>query len=209
MGATEIRLRIRVWLPDRPGALGLVASRIGSTGADIVGIDVLERGERVAVDEFSVVVRDEDLVDLLVREIGEVDGASVEQCLLVEAFADARLDALDTVEMLLDATNPDEVLAARVLGEFGADWAAVVRERTVRATAGVAPPAENLAALAAGTSASPLVAAGRAGPDDLLVAPVGDHGSLLAGRASPPFRARERQQLLALGRIAARLDSRR
>jgi ACT domain-containing protein len=36
----EIRLRIRVWLPDRPGALGLVASRIGSLGADIVGVEV-------------------------------------------------------------------------------------------------------------------------------------------------------------------------
>lgn len=206
MTATEIRLRIRVWLPDRPGALGLVASRIGSTGADIVGIDVLERGERVAVDEFSVVLRDPDLIDLLVREIAEVDGASVEQCLVVEAFADARLDALDTVESLLDATEPDEVLAARVLGEFGADWVAVLRDAAVRATVGDAPSRENLAALAAGTSASPLVATGRTGPADLLVAPVGDGGSLLAGRASPPFRAREREQLLALGRIAARLS---
>jgi hypothetical protein len=207
MTATEIRLRIRVWLPDRPGALGLVASRIGSTGADIVGIDVLERGERVAVDEFSVVVRDADLVDLLVREIGEVDGALVEQCVAVESFADARLDALDTVELLLDAADPDEVLAARVLGEFGADWAAVVRDTAVRATTGDAPPHDNLVALAAGTRASPLVASGRAGPDDLLVAPVGDGASLLAGRTSPPFRAREREQLLALGRIAARLSA--
>ena len=31
---------MRVWLPDRPGALGLVASRIGAIGGDIVGIDV-------------------------------------------------------------------------------------------------------------------------------------------------------------------------
>ena len=44
---------IRVWLPDRPGALGLVASRIGAMRGDIVGIDVLETGEGVAVDEFS------------------------------------------------------------------------------------------------------------------------------------------------------------
>jgi len=32
---------VRVWLPDRPGALGLVASRIGAVDGDIVGIDVL------------------------------------------------------------------------------------------------------------------------------------------------------------------------
>src|SRR5256885_526901 len=47
----DTRLVVRVWLPDRPGALGLVASRIGAIGADIVGIDVLERSERVAVGE--------------------------------------------------------------------------------------------------------------------------------------------------------------
>ena len=69
---------VRVWLPDRPGALGLVASRIGAIGGDIVGIDVLERSEHVAVDEFAVLLPDKDLVALLVREIEEVDGASVE-----------------------------------------------------------------------------------------------------------------------------------
>ena len=51
-----VRLVVRVWLPDRPGALGLVASRIGAIGADIVGVDVLERSEHVAVDEFAVVI---------------------------------------------------------------------------------------------------------------------------------------------------------
>ena len=62
------RLVVRVWLPDRPGALGLVASRIGAIGADIVGVDVLERSEHVAVDEFSVVISSMNLVKLLVRE---------------------------------------------------------------------------------------------------------------------------------------------
>lgn len=34
---------IRVQLPDRPGALGAVASRIGSVGGDVISIDILER----------------------------------------------------------------------------------------------------------------------------------------------------------------------
>jgi hypothetical protein len=202
---SEVRLRIRVWLPDRPGALGLVASRIGSLGADIVGIDVLERGEQVAVDEFSVVLADAALVDLLVREIGEVDGAKVEQFVEVDAFGDPRLDALTTVEALIGTTDPDQTLADSVATEFGADWAAIIRDEAVAATAGAPPEAANLVALAVGTSASPLVALGHRGPDDLLVAPIGADASLLVGRSSPPFRARERQQLLALGRIVARL----
>src|SRR5438874_2226298 len=55
---------LRVWLPDRPGALGAVASRIGAVRGDIVGIDVLERNEGVAIDEFGVVLSDPELLPL-------------------------------------------------------------------------------------------------------------------------------------------------
>ena len=37
-------LVIRVWLPDRPGALGAVASRVGAVRGDVIGIDIIERG---------------------------------------------------------------------------------------------------------------------------------------------------------------------
>ena len=45
---------VRVWLPDRPGALGQVASRIGAVRGDVVGIDILERGAGRAIDELAV-----------------------------------------------------------------------------------------------------------------------------------------------------------
>jgi ACT domain-containing protein len=67
---------VRIALPDRPGALGLVASRIGSVGGDIVAINILEREEGRAVDEFVVEIG-QDLIDLLQSEIHEVDGVSV------------------------------------------------------------------------------------------------------------------------------------
>ena len=87
---------IRVWLPDRPGALGLVASRIGAMRGDIVGIDVLETGEGVAVDEFAVALPDDASIPLLVREIEQVDSVSVEEVRTVGAFPDPRVDALDS-----------------------------------------------------------------------------------------------------------------
>src|SRR5204863_1244963 len=87
----ELHVLVRVWLPDRPGALGLVASRIGAVDGDIVGIDVLERGSNVAVDEFAVILPTSDLVELLIREIEQVDGASVEEVRTVETFPDPRL----------------------------------------------------------------------------------------------------------------------
>ena len=67
---------VRIALPDRPGALGLVASRIGAVGGDIVAINILEREDGRAVDEFVVEIG-QDLIDLLQSEIHEVDGVSV------------------------------------------------------------------------------------------------------------------------------------
>jgi ACT domain-containing protein len=68
---------VRIALPDRPGALGLVASRIGAVGGDIVAINILERDEGQAVDEFVVEIGGHHLVDLLRSEIHEVDGVVV------------------------------------------------------------------------------------------------------------------------------------
>jgi ACT domain-containing protein len=70
---------LRIRLPDRPGALGLVASRIGSVGVDIVAIDILQRADGSVVDEFEVELANSDLVDLLRSEIHEVDGVTVEE----------------------------------------------------------------------------------------------------------------------------------
>jgi hypothetical protein len=210
--ANTVRLVVRVWLPDRPGALGLVASRIGAIGADIVGIDVLERSEKVAVDEFGVVLPRDDLVKLLVREIEEVDGASVEEWRTVDRFPDPRIDALESVEQICAASSKDELafrLTSSVRAEFVADWAAVLDGADVVAAVGSGvPDATVLHALATGTTASPAVAAGEAGPDDLAVAPIGEDGAvLLVGRDGHPFRKRERRQLLALARIADRVGA--
>lgn len=208
--AATVHLLVRVWLPDRPGALGLVASRIGSVGGDIVGVDVLERGIGVAIDEFAVQLPTPELVDLMVREIEQVDGASIEEVRRVDRFPDPRLDALESVEVLCGAESVAELshmLVAHTRQEFLADWAALVtREHLVAAAGPDVPSAATLAALAAGTAASPMVAAGSAGPDDLAVARLTDsRATLLLGRSGHPFRLRERLQLLAIARVADRM----
>jgi ACT domain-containing protein len=68
---------VRIALPDRPGALGLVASRIGAVGGDIVAINILERQGGHAVDEFVIEIGGDHLIELLRNEIHEVDGVSV------------------------------------------------------------------------------------------------------------------------------------
>jgi hypothetical protein len=204
-----VHVLVRVWLPDRPGALGLVASRIGAVEGDIVGIDVLESGDGVVVDEFAVELAKPELLELLVREIEEVDGVSVEQVRSVGNFPDPRLDALESAEQLCGADSVDalrKILVEHLRAEFLADWAALVTDGRVSASAGDGLPGpEMLAALVSGTSASPLVADGSVGPEDLAVATLAAHDTtLLIGRTGHPFRRRERLQLLALTRIAGR-----
>ncbi len=76
----------------------------------------------------------------------------------------------------------------------------------VLASAGeVTHEASVLGALVAGTAASPMVADGTTGPDDLAVAALPVHdAALLVGRDGRAFRRRERAQLVALSGIADR-----
>jgi hypothetical protein len=207
---STVHVLVRVWLPDRPGALGQVASRIGAVRGDIVAVDVLERGDGVAIDEFAVELADESLLPALVREIEEVDGASVEELRTVEHFPDAHLDALRSAARLCEAHSTDELLVTlttHVRREFAADWTGLLRGNEVLVANGDSlPSAASLRALALGTAASPAVIEGAAGPEDLAVASLlARQATLLVGRSGRPFRRLERSQLIALVRIADRV----
>ena len=73
---------LQIEMPDRPGALGAVASRIGAVGADITDVSVHRRVRGHAVDEFHLTLpgTDVDVLALLVAELSEVDGARIESC---------------------------------------------------------------------------------------------------------------------------------
>src|SRR5207244_11582442 len=91
---------VRMWVPDRPGALGAVASRIGAVRGDVVGIEILERGAGRAIDELVVQLPDASLLGLLINEISEVDGVDVEDVRPAShGIGDPRLDALETAAL--------------------------------------------------------------------------------------------------------------
>ena len=200
---------VRVWMPDRPGALGQVASRIGAVRGDVVGIDILERGAGRAIDELVVHLPDASLLGLLVAEIKAVDGVDVEDVRpAADSLRDPRLAALETAAMLVGATTCDELLESLVTHaqlDFAADWAAVIdlQELVVRAAVGEVPSAAWLEAFVEGSRTSARVAAGEAGPDDVAWAPLPSARlSIVIGRRGRPLRARERRQVAALARIA-------
>src|SRR5688500_19633359 len=93
---------VRVWLPDRPGALGSIASRIGAVRGDLIGIDILETGAGRAIDELIVSLPSADLVPLLIKEIQEVEDVDVEDVRpVVGDVPDSRVAALESAAELL------------------------------------------------------------------------------------------------------------
>jgi hypothetical protein len=200
---------VRVWLPDRPGVLGAVASRIGAVRGDVVGIDILERGAGRAIDELVVVLPDAALMPLLLSEINQVDGVDVEDVRPApEHLHDPRLDALETAAGLAAAPTSGallELLVVRARVNFEAEWSTAVdlEDRLLLASDGAPPPPPWLIAFVSGSRSSAAVASGECGPDDVAWAGLAaGRVALVLGRRGRPFRARERRQLAALARIA-------
>jgi hypothetical protein len=197
---------VRLWLPDRPGALGQVASRIGAVRGDVVGFEILEREGGQAVDELVVELPDEGLVDMLVREIRQVDGVGVEEVRPLDGARahDPRLDALEAVAQLVGAADQVELvdeLASQVRRVIGASWAAVVDSDPdgleVVSRSGEAPSGAWLRAFVAGSTLSDQMAS------DTAWAPLPSaHLALVLGRDGTPFRARERHEVAAFARVA-------
>ena len=200
---------VRIWLPDRPGVLGAVASRIGAVRGDVVGIDILERGAGRAIDELVVVLPDAALMPLLLSEINQVDGVDVEDVRPApEHLHDPRLDALETAAALAGAPSSCallDLLVARARLNFEAEWSTAVDldDRVLLASDGPPPPPPWLIAFVSGSRSSAAVVSGECGPDDVAWAGLaGGRVALVLGRRGRPFRARERRQLAALARIA-------
>jgi hypothetical protein len=205
-----VRFILRVWLPDRPGALGRVASAIGSVGASLVAIDILEQGGGSAIDELVVEAVDSpNAAEKLTVALQFVEGVSVESIHPTHgAGADARVDALETAAELVSQNDREElvaVLVRRVVHDVMADWAVVLQSEddAVLHAAGEPPNVAWLRAFVEGAKSLAQHGGDFAGPDDVAWAGLEASGLvLLLGRSGRPFRARERLQLVALARIA-------
>jgi hypothetical protein len=201
---------VRVWLPDRPGALGAVASRIGAVRGDLVGVDILERGAGRAIDELVVELPHPGLVDLMISEVNQVDGVDVEDVREAPGSpVDPRLDALETAAYLVERGDPTDLLKALVshaARDFEADWAAVVdpsAPRPLNSVGAMPPDAWVFAFVKGARSALAGKDGGAASPADVAWADLSVASLVVVlGRDGRPFRTRERRQLSALARIA-------
>jgi hypothetical protein len=142
---------LRLVLPDRPGALGAVATALGTVGADILSVDVIERSPGSAIDDFVVELPPDKLADSLVSAAATVEGVHVESIRPYAGQIDPHRE-LELLEAL--ARDPDSslpVLADGVTRLFRAGWALVLAEPVagrarVLARGGAAPELESVPA---------------------------------------------------------------
>jgi hypothetical protein len=207
---------IRVQLPDRPGALGAVASRIGSVGGDVVSIDILQRDNGAVVDELGVGLAGDHLLDLLRDEILEVDGVTIETLRKVDGpLPDRHAELLDIATELFVQVSPDALLdhlADRVRRSLAAEFAAVIDADTTRVAAvhGDPPGDDELRAMALWAVAplAPPVGADESGssvdpsPGVAAAEMVRAGVVLVVGRNAPVFRSRERQWIAIMCELA-------
>jgi hypothetical protein len=194
---------MRVWLPDRPGALGQVASRIGAVKGDVLDIEVLETGGGRAVDELVIALPDDGVVDLMVSEVHAIDGVSVEHVRVVDGdHKDGGLMALALAAELAE-TEPGERLdslleAVAKITEAG--WVLAARGPETVATRGDAPSADWLHSLLAGSRhlGDPHATASDMFWSDMPASNLW----LAAGRKERPVHVRERVRLDLFVRIA-------
>jgi hypothetical protein len=209
------RVILRVWVADRPGSLGQLASRIGELGGDLVGIDILERDGARAVDELTVELPEGVDPDSLVEAVSALAGVEVEDLrhLMPRAGQSGR-DPMEAAVLLAESRDPADLLQELVRGActaFACDWSAVLDVGSSGATAlavsGDTPSAGWLGAFISGMRAClpSWSAQGGAlvGPRDVAWSGL-DSSNLVVvvGRDGPPFRCRERRQLQQLCRIA-------
>jgi hypothetical protein len=209
---------LRLLLPDRPGMLGAVATALGSAGADILSLDVVERGPDGAVDDLVVSLPPGGLADALITCAHSVPGVVVESLRPYHGGADLHRD-LELVDAL--AADPERaaaLLAEHAPGVFRAGWALLVEAGpVVHAASPGAPDVEGLE-----LPWLPLASACRLDPaapwvperwevlgTELVAAPVGRPGlAVLVGRPGGPlFRASEVARLGHLAGIVATVSA--
>ncbi|MGW6448845.1 ACT domain-containing protein [Lentzea sp. NPDC055074] len=139
---------IRVQLPDRPGTLGAVASALGEIGADILSVDVVERGSGLAIDDLVVELPSGRLPDTLITAAESIEGVEVDAVRPYAGILDTHRE-LELVEEIAEEPKKGlEIFTEGVPKIIRAGWAIVVGPNgtgITRLTASSAAPETRMA----------------------------------------------------------------
>jgi hypothetical protein len=209
---------LRIELVDRPGSLGSLAVALGSVGADILSLDVVERSRGHAIDDLVIELPPGAMPDTLItaaesRSGGRVDSVRPHTGLLE---AHRELELLDHVAAARGRAARLQVLANEAPRVLRVSWCTVLRrsdgelERLAashgapetRAVSAPWLPIEQAATLDG--SADWVPQAWRDMDMTMVAAPLGDsHTAIVLGRPGPEFRPSEVARLSYLAGIVA------
>lgn len=183
-----------------------MASRIGSVKGDLVGIEILERGAGRVIDELIVDLPNDEIVELMIREVQEVDGVDIENVTVEpNPERDSRLDPILTAAEIVEQETREAVLdelLSRLSFDYIAPWAVAfdLSEKMVVASIGDPPVEGWVEAYIKGVmTGGP---GGGSEPSDVAMCILGKSNiAVVLGRPNAPFRDVERLQLNAIARI--------
>ncbi len=120
---------LRVELEDRPGSLGSLAVALGSVGADILSLDVVERGTGYAVDDLVVDLPAGAMPDMLITAAEQLNGVYVDSIRphtgLLEAHRE--LELIDHIAAADGKLKKLQVLADEAPRVLRVGWCTVIR----------------------------------------------------------------------------------
>lgn len=132
---------LRVELPDVPGSLGALATALGSAGADIEAIEIVEhRRDGKAVDDVLLELPPRVMPETLITACHTLPGVAVQWISRYNAGASLSMD-LEAVEMF--TSEPEraiEHLVTVIPGTFRVDWAMALRRDSSTGTARAGKP---------------------------------------------------------------------
>jgi hypothetical protein len=203
------RLSVRIWLPDEPGMLAAVATRIAAIRGNVVGLEVLERSGGVAVDELMVEMPDEGLAETLGRQLQTIEGAGIEEIRKVPPEMEERgLQVIAAAVSILETANASASLAALVglaSDLFDAEWTALVdiSSETYVHCSGDVPGVAWLIAFVSGARNAPQDVATSA--SGVMAGELVESELILCIGRTVAFRGREHRELDMLVRVADRM----
>ena len=198
-----------------------MAAAIGAANGDVIGIEILERGAGMAIDELIVTLpigdaghdeefdREESALEELIGQVSRVEGVAVED---VHRVAQDRPDqsvlALDTAARIMETPKVDrtEATCELVREMLEADWCTVVPRgaQTTLAVSGDVPDLPWVMAFLGGIRHHASDAQYEHTPADVAWAPRDLlDAAIVVGRLRGAFRLRERQHLALIARIVS------
>ncbi len=117
---------LRVALPDRPGSLGAVATAMGTVGADIQAVEIVEKYDTYAVDDFMVEVPYGTLPDALITACTSIGGVEVLWFSHYPVGWGLQADVAVLDDMTADPEQAERILTEAAPAVFRVNWAAHV-----------------------------------------------------------------------------------